>query len=101
MSEPIKDRSEVNEAKEGFGKFVVASGNATLNLDPTEEVFDLMSARVIAAMEAGRLPATAFGRDAATGALGVKAAPEDIGHRRPCRLRLGGRTLGSKGATAC
>ena len=47
--------------------------------DPTEEILDLMAAPVVAAMKAGRLPAAAFGRDAAAGALGVKSGPKDIG----------------------
>ena len=49
-----------------------------MDFNPTEEVFDLMAAPVVTAMEAGRLPTTTFGRDATTGALGAEAGPEDI-----------------------
>src|SRR5882757_2342567 len=79
MSEPIQNCGKINEAKEGLGEFVVASGDTAVDFDPAEEVFDLMTAAVVTAMEAGRLPATALGRDAATGALGAEAGPEDIG----------------------
>ena len=79
MSEPIKDCSEKNEAKKGLGEFLVAGGDTTVDFDPTEEVLDLMTAPVVAAMETGRLPAAPFGRDAAAGALSMQAGPEDIG----------------------
>ncbi len=79
MSEPIQDGREVNEAEEGFCQFVVTGGDAAVDFDPAEEVFDLMAAPVVTAMEAGRLPATALGWDTAPGALGVEAGPEDIG----------------------
>ena len=63
MSEPIQDCREANEAEEGLGEFVVASGDATVDFDPTEEVFDLMAAPVVTAMETGRVPPTAFELD--------------------------------------
>ena len=79
MSEPIHDRSEVNEAQEGAGEFIVASADPTLGFDAAEEVFDLMALPVVTAVEAGGPQPTAIGRDAAAGALGEQARPEDIG----------------------
>lgn len=79
MSEPIKNCRKINEAEEGLGQFVVAGGDTPVDFDPAKEVFDLMAAPVVAAMVAGRLPASALGRDATTGTLGVEVGAEDIG----------------------
>lgn len=37
MSEPIQGGSELNEAKEGFGELVVASGDAAMRFDAAKE----------------------------------------------------------------
>lgn len=79
MTEPIHDRSEVNEAQEGAGEFIVASADPALRFDAAEEVFNLMALPVVTAVEAGRPQPTAFGRDAATGALIAQIRPKDIG----------------------
>jgi len=78
VSEPIKDRGEANEAKEGLGQFVVAGGDAAVDFDSAEKVFDLMAAPIVTPVEAGRLATTAPGWNAATGALGAEAGAEDI-----------------------
>ena len=54
MSEPIEDCREINETEEGLGQFVIAGGDTSVDFDPPEEVFDLMAAAVVSAMEAGR-----------------------------------------------
>jgi len=79
MSEPIEDCGEVNEAEEGFGEFVVAGGDAALDFDPPEEVFDLMAAAIVTAMKAGRLESAPLGWDAAAAALAAEAGAKDIG----------------------
>ena len=78
MSEPIEDGGEVNEADEGFGEFVVTGGDAALDFDAAEEVFDLMAAAVVAAMKSDRLTASAFGWNAATGPLLAQFLAKDI-----------------------
>ena len=38
MSEPIEDDGKLNEAGKGFGRFVVAGGDAAVGFMPAEEV---------------------------------------------------------------
>jgi hypothetical protein len=71
MSEPIKDRRETDETEEGLGQLVVTGGDAAVDFDPTEEVFNLMAAPVVAAMEAGRLPPARLGEPIQKGLVGV------------------------------
>ena len=79
MSEPIDDGRELDEAEEGAGELVVASADAALGFDAAEEVLNVMTAFVVAAVEPGRMPAAAFWRDTATGALGVQTGAKDVG----------------------
>lgn len=43
MSVPIADGRKLDEAEQGAGELVVASGNAAVCFDAAEEVFDLMA----------------------------------------------------------
>lgn len=79
MSEPVEDSGEVDEPEIGFGEFVVAGRDPTVDFDATGKIFDLMTAAVVTAMETSRLAAISFGRDAAASALTVKTGAEDIG----------------------
>ena len=79
MREPIDVGGKVDEAEEGHGEFVVAGRDATVGFDAAEEVFDLVAAPVIAAMETVRLPAVPFRRDAAPAALPPQPLAEFIG----------------------
>ena len=78
VREPIEDGGKLDEAEEGNGELAVAGGDAAARFDPAAEVFDLTAVPVVAAMETGRLPATAFGRDTAVGALGVQSPAEGV-----------------------
>ena len=79
MSEPIDDSGELDEAEEGAGELVVTGTDTALGFDAAEEVLNLMTALIVAAMEAGRIPPAALRRDAATGPLGAQSGAEDVG----------------------
>ncbi len=79
MSEPIYDGGEMDEAEEGAGELFVTSADAALGFDAAKEVLNVMTTLVVSAMEARRMPPTAFWRDAATGSLGVQSGAKDVG----------------------
>lgn len=101
MSEPVEDCLEGNEAEKSLGEFVVTSGDAAIDFDSAEEAFYLMTVPIVAAVEAGRVPAPASLRDAAKDALGTEAGPEVIGIKAFVRNDPTAASTGHSGATAC
>jgi hypothetical protein len=59
MSEPIEHRSELDEAEEGDGQLIVTSRDPTMAFDAGKVVFDRVSVRIEAAVEAiGNAPSS-------------------------------------------
>ena len=79
MSEPIEHGGKLNETEEGRCELFVACADAAVALDAAEEVFDQMSAPVVAAVESHRPAAGAFRRDADARALPAQACAKRIG----------------------
>src|SRR5882762_356339 len=79
MSEPIHDGGELDEAEEGAGEFGVTSADAAVGFAAAEEVLNVVTALVVTAMEADRVPPATFRRDAAPGALGAQPGAEEVG----------------------
>ena len=79
MSEPIEHCRELNEAEERRGELFVASADATVAFDAAEEVFDLMAAPVVAAVEGNGPAARAFPWDADARALPTQPRAKRIG----------------------
>ena len=52
VREPIEHRGELDEAEEGDGQLLVASGDPTVAFDAGKVVFDRVSVRIEAAVEA-------------------------------------------------
>lgn len=79
MSEPVEDRSELNEAKKRGGELLVTGADAAMAFDPAEEVFDPMAAAVVSAMKRGRPSSVSLRRNADAGLLAVELSAERIG----------------------
>ncbi len=79
MSEPIQDGGELDEGEKSAREFVVASGDAAEAFDPAKEVFDVVSAAVVAVMEADGSATIAARRDTNSGALLPKVCTEAVG----------------------
>jgi len=78
-SEPIEDGGELNKGEKGEGEFFIASRDAAMDFDATEEVFDLVAAAVVAAMESDALTASSFGWNATSGPLLAQLLAENVG----------------------
>jgi len=79
MSEPVKDRGELNETQEGRSEFIVAGADAAGAFDAAEEVFYLMAVPVVASVKGNPPTAVTFGRNADSGALAPQPGPERVG----------------------
>jgi hypothetical protein len=61
MSEPIKDRRELDKGEKSDGKFFETGADAAMALNAVEEVFDFVSPPIVAAMERRRTRRELFG----------------------------------------
>ena len=79
MSEPIEDCGELHEGEKRECEFLVSSTDASVSFDAAEEVFDLVTAPIVASMESDLSAPRSFGRNTDAGALATQLGPKRIG----------------------
>ena len=79
MSELIEHSSEKHEGQKSGGENIIAGADPAVFLDASEEVYDVMTAAIVAAMKAGGLVPATLGRNAALGMLVAQALTERVG----------------------
>ena len=77
-SEPVEHDRQLNEAEESAGELLIASADAPVAFDATEEVLHLVTTTVVPPMKRDPYPPASFWRDAAGGALAAQPGAEGV-----------------------